>query len=65
MLVTLLGITRLLKDSQYSNVQSSIQVMLSGITRLLKDEKEKALSPMLVTLLGITRLFKDSQPLKA
>ena len=55
MLVTLSGITRLLKEEHFLNALSPMLVTLSGITRLLKEEQpSKALFPMLVTLSGIT-----------
>ena len=39
MLVTLSGITRLLKEEQSSNALFPMLVTLSGITRLLKDSQ--------------------------
>ena len=64
MFVTLLGITRLLKEEQPSNALFSMVVTLSEITRLLKEEQlQNALSPILVTLLDITRLLKEEQTL--
>ena len=57
MLVTLSGITRLLKEEQPQKASPPMLVTLSGITRLLKEVQTlNALHPMLVTLFGLTRL---------
>ena len=57
MLVTLLGISILVKPSQNINAKSPILFTLLGISMLVKLlQPENAYLPMLVTLLGIDML---------